>query len=251
VIRRLFFMVPAAVLMAAALVAGSAASPAAARFVFDFDVEPAAAAALVGGDHTVTAIPTIEQAAGQTQQLQGELYVGIYFRFEVIAGPNFGSSSLDGGCEPSNCEGGINEIVHDVSWSYHDFGGAGTDVIEVCGLASAEVQPVVVLDGDFEGAVCHQVIMTWVPRPRGSLPAAILPALAQTAKENRERAAAAAQPAPTVSPPSTGTGILPPNTGDAGLKAAGSQAAATLYATAALGAALALGGMGILKRPRR
>ncbi len=44
-----------------------------------------------------------------------------------------------------------------------------------------------------------------------------LPLLAQTARDNRDRAAAAA--APVIAPPSTGTGVTirPPSTGDAGL----------------------------------
>jgi hypothetical protein len=208
-----------------------------------FLVTPEHATGPVGRDHTVTATP-IRGAENNTSENNVEhIYVGFAFLFEIIAGPNAGLNSENGGqCNPSDCEGGFNEVIHPVSWTYSGR-RPGTDVIRVC--ASEEVTIGV---SNQEEAQCVLVTKTWVD---GGFP--LGGNIADQARENRERVAAAAQAqAPSVTAPSTGTGVVtPPRTGDGGLASPRGAAEAPLAALAAAIALGALGGATVLRRSGR
>jgi hypothetical protein len=180
---------------------------------FSFVVVPEVASGPVGRGHVVTAIPTVDYKE----------YSGVFFVFEVVAGPNAGTSSAQGGCSPSNC---ASNFESPVSWTYNGR-RPGTDVILVCatGIRSESTYELEV-DGDHE--LCETAVMTWFD---GGFP--LGGNISAQAAENRARVAAAAQPAVTV--PSTGTGIVtPPNTGDAGL-AASTEPGRASYAIAGMG----------------
>jgi hypothetical protein len=174
-------------------------------------VVPEAASGPVGRSHTVTATPHYQEGPG------------LFITFEVIAGPNAGASSAQGGCQPATC---YSDFQSSVSWSYSGR-RPGTDVIEAC-ATSGQSFPREIFD-------CERVTMTWVD---GGFP--LGGNIADQARENRERVAAAAQP-PAVTAPGTGTGIVtPPRTGDGGLASPRDSAEAPL---AAMAAAIAVGGL--------
>lgn len=82
-------------------------------------------------------------------------------------------------------------------------------------------------------------------RPRVNVSGGVAPLAlaAQQAQENRDRVATAAAPAPvqaTIAPPRTGTGITPPNTGDAGLRSGSSALLPTLLVAGTVAGALGL-----------
>jgi len=114
------------------------------------------------------------------------------------------------------------------------------------------------LNGEWDNVVlddCGETSTSESPsRPRRNVAGGVanLPLLSQTARENRERAAAAAQP--VVVPPSTGSGVTisPPSTGDGGLvqSQAGPVSNGTLLVLAAGTAGLGLSALRVVNRRR-
>ncbi|HXH23460.1 MAG TPA: hypothetical protein VNN10_15685 [Dehalococcoidia bacterium] len=137
---------------------------------------------------------------------------------------NVGTGALGGG-EPDPCPG-----VTETEGTLPPLDTFRRDTVGL--VLTGSLQPVPLRTGAGGGAV-----------------GAVAVAAAQQAQENRARAAAAAQPAPAVSAPRTGTGVTPPNTGDAGLlDRSGSRDSYLLGGLAAL----SFGGLGLLAlRERR
>jgi hypothetical protein len=236
-IRKTTSMAVRSILLAAAAFAGWTAQAGAIEEEPYFLVTPEHATGPVGRDHTITATPIREERETQSLEVDNHEYVGFIFFFEIIAGPNAGLNSENGGqCRPSDCEGGFNEVIHPVSWTYSGR-RPGTDVIRVCGEVPVGTE------SSREETQCVLVTKTWVD---GGFP--LGGNIADQARENRERVAAAAQ-APAVTAPATGTGIVtPPSTGDAGLSSSRGSAEAWLPATAAAIGLAAVGGAGALRR---
>lgn len=188
----------AIVAVLAALVISPGSLPRAAaqdEYLVTISLAPLEGEGLVGGMHTVTA--TVDEIRGT-----GELTI----EFEIIDGPNQGLTSKQ--CVPSCVVFGSPDHIATLNWTYTSNGIPGTDSIIACAVEE---------EGD-RGVCSNVVTMTWV-RPRvGAFPAPVAAAAGESADRNRARAAATAPAPPSVTAPSTGTGIVtPPNTGDGGL----------------------------------